>query len=56
MSCCRMARSPDASIKAGLASLILIGSALQQHFLVIYGIDEPDQDRLAFHLMLDEFF
>lgn len=32
------------------------GPALQQHFFASYGIDEPDQARLAFHLMLDEFF
>jgi aminoglycoside 3'-phosphotransferase-1 len=31
-------------------------AALQERFLKQYGIDEPDQDKLQFHLLLDELF
>ncbi len=32
------------------------GRPLQARFLRSYGIDRPDEGKLAFHLMLDEFF
>lgn len=32
------------------------GAACQQRFLRTYGVDEVDQEKLAFHLMLDELF
>ncbi|SHH45307.1 APH(3')-I family aminoglycoside O-phosphotransferase [Massilia sp. CF038] len=32
------------------------GPALQKRFLQQYGVTQPDQARLAFHLMLDELF
>ncbi len=32
------------------------GPSLQARFLQSYGIDRPDEQKLRFHLMLDEFF
>lgn len=32
------------------------GRPLQARFLKCYGIDRPDEEKLRFHLMLDEFF
>lgn len=32
------------------------GGPLQARFLRSYGIDRPDEEKLSFHLMLDEFF
>ncbi|MEN3274353.1 MAG: aminoglycoside 3-phosphotransferase [Massilia sp.] len=32
------------------------GASLQERFLTQYGIPEPDQGKLQFHLMLDELF
>jgi aminoglycoside 3'-phosphotransferase-1 len=32
------------------------GPSLQERFLKSYGIDQPDEGKLRFHLMLDEFF
>ena len=40
----------------GTASVNFVARFLQKRLFQKYGIDNPDMNKLQFHLMLDEFF